>query len=166
MEQNCSLPPVPYQHAVLKRIYPWDEYDRTLVLQWLFKWAKKTGFHGSLEDFKLRYGTYVETTDPQDIYDLIDTYEGTYHITPLVSIEQVLQTKNKILNNNIVIDPIPADVLNTKTEYRGNYKVTPMAHLSQILRTNDKIMTDNVVVEPIPYYETTNDAGGYTVIIG
>jgi len=41
-----------------------------------------------------------------------------------------------------------------------------MAHLSQILRTNDKIMTDNVVVEPIPYYETTNDAGGYTVIIG
>ena len=97
MNQKYSLPPDP-TNAVLKRIYPWDEYDINLVMNWLFTQAKKTGFTGSLEDFKLRYGAYVEATDPQDMYDLIEDYTGTYHITPLLSIEQVLQTKNKVLN--------------------------------------------------------------------
>jgi hypothetical protein len=41
---------------------------------------------------------YVEATDPQEIEDLIAEYTGAYHITPLLSIEQVLQTKNKVLN--------------------------------------------------------------------
>ena len=52
------------------------------------------------------------------------------------------------------------------TVYEGQYTVTPMAEVDQILRTKDTHMGDNVVVEKIPYYETTNDAGGYTVIIG
>jgi hypothetical protein len=34
------------------------------------------------------------------------------------------------------------------------------------LPTKDKVLTDNMVIEKIPYAETTNDAGGYTVIIG
>ena len=86
MQTNYKLPPDP-QHATLKHIYPWDEYDVTLVIQWLFAQARKTGFAGTFEDFKLRYGAYVETADPQDIHDLIDNYTGAYHITPLVSIE-------------------------------------------------------------------------------
>ena len=70
-----KLPPDP-QHAVLKRIYPWEEYDITMVLQWLYHQANKTGFRGTFEDFKSRYGLYVESTDPQDIYDLIENYEN------------------------------------------------------------------------------------------
>lgn len=159
------LPPDP-QHAVLKRIYPWDEYNITLVMQWLFAQARKTGFTGTYEDFKLRYGLYIESLTPQDIYDLIDNYEGTYHITPLVSVEQVLQTKNKLMNQNVIIDPIPDELLNNKQTYNGNYRVTPLAHVDQVLRTNDRVLTDNIIIEQIPYYETTNDAGGYTVIIG
>jgi len=31
MSINYNLPPDP-QNAVLKRIYPWDEYDLTLVM--------------------------------------------------------------------------------------------------------------------------------------
>ena len=131
---NYSLPPDP-QNATLKRIYPWDEYNVTLVMQWLFAQAQRTGFTGTFEDFKQRYGSYVEATEPQEIYDLIDNYTGTYHITPLLSIEQVLQTKNKVLNQNIIVDPIPEDLIINKKTYTGNYSVTPMARIDQILRT-------------------------------
>ena len=160
-----GLPPDP-QNAVLKKIYPWDEYNKTLVMQWLYAQAKATGFHGTLEDFKLRYGAYIDAAEPQEIYDLIENYTGTYHITPLVSIEQRLQTKNKVLNQDIIIDPIPESVINTHKTYSGQYSVTPRAFFDAILRTKDKVLEENIVVEQIPYTEVSNDAGGTTVIIG
>lgn len=52
------------------------------------------------------------------------------------------------------------------TLYEGAYQVTPMANVEQILRTAKTILEENIVVEKIPYYETSNLAGGYTVIIG
>ena len=165
MNQNYQLPPNP-QHAVLKRIYPWDEYDVTLVMQWLYVQAKKSGFIGTFEDFKLRYGAYIEATDPQDIQDLIENYQGTYHITPMLSIEQVLQTKNKVLNQNIVIDPIPEDIIVNKKTYKGAYSVTPLPLVDQVLRTEDKVMENNLVIEKIPFHKVSNDAGGYTFTIG
>ena len=165
MAINYNLPPDP-QHAVLKRIYPWDEYDITLVMQWLFTQAKKTGFVGTFDDFKLRYGAFIEATDPQDINDLIENYTGTYHITPLLSIEQILQTKNKVLNENIVIDPIPEDLVISKNKYKGSYQVTPLPLVDQVLRTENKMMEENLIVEQIPFHKISNDAGGYTFTIG
>lgn len=50
--------------------------------------------------------------------------------------------------------------------YTGQYEVTPLPNVEQILRTRNKVLKHDVVIQPIPYYETTNDAGGYTVIIG
>ncbi len=50
--------------------------------------------------------------------------------------------------------------------YTGQYEVTPMVEIAQLLRTKGKLATDDIIVHAIPYYETTNDAGGYTVIIG
>lgn len=165
MNVQYQLPPNP-QHAVLKRIYPWDEYDLTLVMNWLYAQARKTGFSGTLDDFKLRYGAFVEATDPQEVHDLIDNYEGIYHIVPLQGIEQVLKTKNKVLNDDIVIEAIPSQYIKTYEFYSGNYSVTPLAFVDQLLRTNDKVMEQNVVVEKIPYATTSNVAGGYTAIIG
>lgn len=165
MPINYNLPPDP-TNAVLKRIYPWDEYDITLVIQWLYTQAKKTGFTGTLEDFKQRYGAYIEATDPQDIYDIIDNYNGAYHVTPLLSIEQVLQTKNKVLNDNIIIDPIPENLVINKKAYKGSYQVTPLPLVDQVLRTEDRIMEQNLVVEQIPFHKVSNDAGGYTFIVG
>lgn len=165
MSTKYSLPPNP-QNVVLKRIYPWEEYNLTMILQWLYTQAQKTGFSGTFEDFKQRYGAYVEASDPQDIQDLIDNYNGTYHITPLLSIEQVLQTKNKVLNENIIIDPIPEDLVVNKRAYKGSYSVTPLPLVDQLLRTEDKVMTENLVVEQIPFHKVSNDAGGYTFTIG
>lgn len=135
-------------------------------MQWLFAQARKTGFTGTFEDFKQRYGAYVEATDPQEIYDLIDNYQGSYHITPLVSITQTLQTKNKVLNQNIIIDPIPDDLIKDYQVYKGQYHIIPMANIDQILRTKDRALEENMVIEKIPYTEVSNNAGGTTVIIG
>ena len=165
MNNNNTLPPDPF-NATLKRIYPWDAYNKTLVMQWLFAQARATGFTGTFEDFKLRYGAYIEAADPQDVYDLIDNYQGTYHITPLVSIEQVLQTKNKVLNQNIIIDPIPENLIINANPYTGSYQIMPLAHVDQILKTNNRILEDNIVIEKIPMHQVDNEAGGRTVTIG
>lgn len=140
------------QQVVLCKIYPWSDHNLNLIMHWLYEQARNTGFTGTFEDFSLRYGQYME--------DLAPAYEGEYHITPL-TVQQILDTKNKILNENIVIDPIPS-----YEGFTGQYRVTPMAHVDQILRTSGRITTDDIIVEQIPYYETSNDAGGYTVIIG
>ncbi len=166
MATKSLLPPDPH-HAVLKKVYPWDKYDISLIMGWLYEQAKQTGFVGTYEDFKLRYGAFVEAADPAQIEDLIQNYEGAYHITPLLGIKQTLETKNKVLNQNITVDAIPSELINTnKKTYTGRYDITPMADVVQVLNTNDKIMEDNVTVEKIPYAETSNSAGGYTVIIG
>ena len=165
MSQNYQLPPDP-QHAILKRIYPWDQYDKNLVLSWLYEQAKNTGFIGNLDDFKLRYGAFIEATDSQDMQDLIENYYGPYHITPLLNVEQTLKTKNKVLNQNIIIDPIPEDVIVEKRTYKGEYQVIPLPLVDQVLRTEDRVMENNLVVEKIPCHKTSNDAGGYTFTIG
>lgn len=50
--------------------------------------------------------------------------------------------------------------------YSGQYDITALPRIEQILRTNNKVLTQDIVIAPIPYYETSNEAGGYTVIIG
>lgn len=157
------IPPDP-QHVVLKKIYPWDKYNIELVTSWLYEQAKQTGFTGTLNDFKLRYGEYIESLDISRVYELIDHYADNYHITPLLGSEQILNTKDKILSENIIVDPIPDAII--PASYDGSYSVTPLAEVSQILRTANKTLSDDVVIEQIPYYETTNTAGGYTAIIG
>ena len=165
MNKQYTLLPDP-QHAVLKKIYPWEEYNITLVMTWLYAQAQKTGFSGTFEDFKLRYGLYIESTDPMDPQNFLENYTGKYHIIPLVGIEQTLKTKNKVLNQDIIVEAIPEDLIPASNPYTGRYQVTPLAYLDQILRTKDKVMEQDVTVEKIPYQTTSNVAGGYTAIIG
>lgn len=149
-----KLPPAPKATHELKQIYPWDEHS----LQWLFAQLRRVGYAGDYDDFKQAY---------EDMVPLIEGYNGPYHVTPRLGLEQVLDTKNRMLGANIVIDPIPTDIIQTDLpSYAGNYNVTPMANVDQILRTRGTVMEDDVTIEQIPYYETTNDAGGYTVVIG
>lgn len=49
--------------------------------------------------------------------------------------------------------------------YDGIYDVRPTVE-DQSLPTKDKLLYKDVNVEAIPYFETTNESGGYTVIIG
>jgi len=49
--------------------------------------------------------------------------------------------------------------------YTGVYTVRPSSE-EQTLPTKNRMMSKDVLVEEIPYFETTNESGGYTVIIG
>ena len=162
MNQNNQLPPNP-QNAILKRIYPWDEYNMKMVVQWLYHQAQKTGFIGTFEDFNQRYGAYIASADPEDFFDIIDTYKGPYHIIPQENLQQVLNTANKMLNQDIVIEPAP---IFPYRDYHGRYTVTPLVNIDQALRTKDHVLYEDIIVERIPYKEVSNDAGGVTIIIG
>lgn len=50
--------------------------------------------------------------------------------------------------------------------YNGTYMITPVTELDIVLETAGKRMARDVIVKEIPYFETTNESGGYTVIIG
>ena len=50
--------------------------------------------------------------------------------------------------------------------YEGPYVVTPLMNNEVVLETTGKTMGDDVTVTKVPYFETSNEAGGYTVYIG
>lgn len=50
--------------------------------------------------------------------------------------------------------------------YEGDYTVTPRLNEAITLQTAQKAMSQNVTVTQIPMYQTENDKGGLTVIIG
>lgn len=54
---------------------------------------------------------------------------------------------------------------NTIERYDGEYEVRPKVE-EQSLPTKNKLLSEDVNIEGIPYFETTNESGGYTVIIG
>lgn len=88
----------------------------------------------------------------QDIYEIAlkTGYIGTFSEFKN-TLGAFLQAQGAIINQEL---------------YDGQYEVIPLPETSQILRTTNKLMSGDVVVKPIPYYETSNDAGGYTVFIG
>lgn len=50
--------------------------------------------------------------------------------------------------------------------YDGSYEAIPLPYTQQSFRTAQRILEQDIIVKEIPYYETSNNAGGYTVIIG
>ena len=80
-------------------------------------------------------------------------------------IEGVLDTLDNLpaLHGDLVIQATTEVDVPT---YDGAYELASLADTEQILPTTGKKLEDDVVVLPIPYYETTNESGGYTVIIG
>ena len=114
------LPVQPQVAAQKPSVYPWESTNLFNLCQQLYQLARNTGFSGSFNDFKNYFGEYLESGDSIIDYDA----------------------------------------------YQGQYTVTPLPNVDQILRTRHKLLQHDIVIEPIPYAETTNNAGGVTVIIG
>ena len=113
-------PPPPPTTTHAKYIYPWENTELYVLCQKLYTVAVKTGYTDTFDEFKAHFGAYLERY-------------------PLV----------------------PEDYL-----YDGEYRITPLPLVEQILQTSQTLLEQNIVVEPIPYAQTSNSAGGYTVIIG
>ena len=103
---NCFIvPPTPVA-AEKKCVYPWEHTELMVLCSRLYELAVQTGYTGTLSEFKVGFGAYLEANQIITKEDF-EKYAGQYDITPLPLVEQILNTKNKILENNIVIQPIP-----------------------------------------------------------
>ena len=108
--QQFILPVIPKVEPRLPIVYPWEQTNLFNLCQQLFELAAQTGFTGSFDDFKARFGAYLENDEIVIDYDI---YSGQYLVTPLPNIEQILRTQNKVVTEDIVINPIPyAEVSN------------------------------------------------------
>ena len=99
------VPPTPVS-AKKQYVYPWEHTEFANICQQLYSLASTTGYMGTLEDFKRGFGAYLEANNILTTDDF-KKYMGQYEVTPLPLVEQILNTKNKVLENNIVIQPIP-----------------------------------------------------------
>lgn len=88
--------------------------------------------------------------------------EATATLAPMVISAEATVNDNVLEAEATLSTVIAASALPT---YHGPYEVTP-SQSTQTLATAQRAMTSDVTVMEIPYYETTNEAGGYTVIIG
>ena len=86
----------------------------------------------------------------------INPYEGAYTVIPSAE-QQTLQTANKQLEANVVVEAVPA--------YDGAYEVTPRVY-QQSLDTDGKMMANDLTIQEIPVTRTSNLEGGLTVLIG
>ena len=99
-------PPTPITTAETKSIYPWEHTELAVMCARLYSLAVNTGFNGTLDDFKQHFGIYLESHNIFTSEDF-ERYNGQYEVTPLPLVEQILQTKDTVLEDNIVIQPIP-----------------------------------------------------------
>lgn len=103
MPIDYRLPPEPHNIAV-QHVYPWEHTNLFNLCQELYMLAAKTGYKGTFEEFRNFFGSYLESGDSIIDYD---EYQGQYNVTPLPTVEQILRTRNKVLKQDVVIDPIP-----------------------------------------------------------
>lgn len=104
--QRFITPPAPVA-AEKSYIYPWEHTELMVLCKRIYDLAIKTGYTGTLDEFKENFGTYLKNNKiiitPEDI----DAYVGQYEVIPLPLVEQILQTTNKVLTEDIVVSPIP-----------------------------------------------------------
>ena len=103
------IPPTPV--AAEKRcIYPWEHTELMVLCKRLYEFAVQTGYVGTLDEFKVGFGAYLEANQIITADDF-EKYTGQYEIIPLPLMQQILQTTNKVLTDDITIAPIPYAVV-------------------------------------------------------
>lgn len=99
-------PPTPTPVVEKKYVYPWEHTELMILCTRLYDFASKTGYMGTLEDFKKGFGAYLEANQIITKDDF-EKYVGSYEVIPLPLMEQILQTADKVLTDDIVVAPIP-----------------------------------------------------------
>ena len=109
-------PPAPVA-AEKRYIYPWEHTELMVLCKRLYEFAAKTGYVGTLDEFKVGFGAYLEANQIITTDDF-EKYTGSYEVIPLPVMQQILQTANKVLTDNITVAPIPyATTSNTAGGY-------------------------------------------------
>ena len=110
--QRFITPPIPVSPET-KCIYPWEHTELMVLCRKLYEFAAQTGYTGTLDEFKRGFGAYLEANQIITTDDF-ERYTGQYEVIPLPLMQQILQTTNKVLEDDITIAPIPyAETSNT-----------------------------------------------------
>jgi len=67
-------PPTPIA-AEKPYIYPWEHTELMVLCKRLYEFAAKTGYNGTLEEFKTHFGAYLENNEIISIDDF-EVYKG------------------------------------------------------------------------------------------
>lgn len=110
LTKRFVIPVTPSTKPKLPVVYPWEQTNLFILCQQLYELATATGYTNTFEEFKTHFGAYLDSDGSLIKYDL---YTGSYEVTALPEVEQILRTKNKLMVRDIVIAPIPyAEVSN------------------------------------------------------
>ena len=105
--QRFIAPPTPAPIAEKKYVYPWEHTELMILCRRIYDLAIKTGYTGTLDEFRHNFGTYLKENKIIITPDNIEEYVGQYEVIPLPLVEQILQTTNKVLTEDVVVAPIP-----------------------------------------------------------
>lgn len=105
--ERFIVPPAPTAIAEKPYIYPWEHTELMVLCKRIYELAVKTGYTDTLEEFKKSFGKYLQNNNIIITPDNIETYVGQYEVIPLPLVEQILNTEYKLLEDNIIIQPIP-----------------------------------------------------------
>lgn len=92
--------------------------------------------------------------------DVPDDGRASYDVDEPVPYEHELVNDDDVVWSSAEFIRVTSD----GPTYGGPYDVVPRLE-RQTLQTADKLMSHDVAVEGIPNYRTTNQSGGYTVVI-
>ena len=74
--------------------------------------------------------------------------------------------KLKVVSSEPLVLKSAMSVVYKTNFYDGDYTVTPKTTREVILPTAQKAMNDDVTIKKMPQFEVSNEAGGYTLILG
>ena len=70
------MPPFPYS-SIIQSLYPWELQNLTLMGDWLFNFAKNSGYTGTREDFYHYFGLYLEHNRQEIIFEQYANFPHT-----------------------------------------------------------------------------------------
>lgn len=72
-ENGATMPPFPDPSAI-SSIYPWDMQYLAIMGDWLFVFAKNSGYNGTREEFYSCFGSYLEKNRQEIVFDTYDNF--------------------------------------------------------------------------------------------
>lgn len=82
VSNSAEIPADPNQ-TVVPSVYPWENYNMSILVEQLYTIAAGSGFTGTINEFKTYFGYYLERSRPEIIFDKFTNFPETGNSTQL-----------------------------------------------------------------------------------
>ena len=92
LEYDSTIVPLHPRAGGLTAVYPWETQNVTIMGDWLYAFAVKSGYNGSKEDFYKGFGAYLESNQHEIIFDVYKNFPpiGTQNMLYFDTDEKIL----------------------------------------------------------------------------